>query len=310
MKKRISQKGREGLVYAVIGPTSSGKSAYAVELAKKINGEIISADSRQVYKNCNFGTGKIIKKERQKIPHHLIDLVSPKTIFSVADYQKRGLKILEDIFARGKTPIICGGTGLYLDSLILKSSFPEIPPNKILRQKLERYSAEELFAILEKKDSRRAKNIDRHNKRRLVRALEIVETLGQVPPRENLTIRYPTKIIYLNPKDEILKKRIAERLNERLKKGLIAETKKLKSFGLSYRRLSEIGLEYHAVALYLQHKISKNEMIEKILKDSWQYVRRQRVWFKKYFKNFKFTAGAEGIGPSTAVLETAVLPLN
>jgi len=168
-------------VLIILGPTASGKSDLAVQLAKKFKGEVISADSRQVYKGLDIGTGKITKKEMRGVPHHLLDVANPKKYFSVSDYKKLALLSLRYIETKKKLPIICGGTGFYIDALIGKINLPEVPPNKALRKKLEKLSAEKLYKMLLKKDSRRAKEIDPRNKVRVIRALEIVETLGKVP---------------------------------------------------------------------------------------------------------------------------------
>ncbi|MEK7634419.1 MAG: tRNA (adenosine(37)-N6)-dimethylallyltransferase MiaA, partial [Patescibacteria group bacterium] len=160
-------------IIVILGPTSSGKSKLAIKIAKKYDGEIISADSRQVYKKLNIGSGKITKKEMEGIPHYLLDVTSPKRTFTVNQYQKLAKKALKKIIKKGKLPIICGGTGLYIDTLIYDYQLPQVPPQPKLRKQLEKKSTEELFGQLQKLDSRRAQNIDKHNRRRLIRALEI-----------------------------------------------------------------------------------------------------------------------------------------
>jgi len=166
----------------ILGQTSTGKSDFAVEIAKQINGEIISADSRQVYKGMDLGTGKITKKEMQNIPHHLLDVYPPKKIFTASDFKQKAEKIIKGIIKQGKVPIICGGTGFYIDTLINNSNMHEVPPNKILRQELSKKTTLELFEMLKKLDSKRAENIDSKNKVRLIRAIEITKALGKVPP--------------------------------------------------------------------------------------------------------------------------------
>ena len=169
-------------ILVIVGPTAGGKSALAVRLAKKLNGEIISADSRQVYKGLNIGTGKITKKEMRGVPHHLLDIINPKKRFSAADFVRLGRKVIADIWARGRTPIICGGTGFYIDALLGKVPFPNVPPNTALRKRLAGKTAPELFTILKKWNSAWAKKIEnnyseRHNPRRLIRAIEIAKSL-------------------------------------------------------------------------------------------------------------------------------------
>src|SRR5665811_1578979 len=160
-------------VIVILGQTATGKSALAIKLAKKISGEIISADSRQVYKYLDIGTGKITKKEMQGVLHHLLDVVHPKKKFTVTEYQKKAIYAMAEIVNRGNTPIICGGTGFYIDAITKGIIFPEVPPNLKLRKILEKKTLVELLKILQKLDRRRAKNIDIKNKVRLIRAIEI-----------------------------------------------------------------------------------------------------------------------------------------
>jgi tRNA dimethylallyltransferase len=277
-------------VLVILGPTATGKSGMAVSLARKFSGEIISADSRQVYSRLNLGTGKITKGEMRGVPHYLLDAVDPKKQFSVADYKILANKALKKILTKGKLPIIVGGTGFYIDSLIFNTNLPEVPPNKSLRKRLEKKTAQELFMILKKKDPRRAKTIDQKNKVRLIRALEIVSALGHVPK----VIKEPpfqALFIGLNLPDKILRNKIHKRLSQRIKKGMITEVRKLHNSGVSWQRLENLGLEYKWVALYLQNKITKGEMLTKLESAIWQYSRRQMTWFRKNKKIEWFDAG-------------------
>ena len=268
-------------IIVILGPTASGKSALAVKLAKKINGEIISADSRQVYKLLNIGAGKITKKEMGVVPHHCLDIVSPKKIFTVVDFKKCADKAIEKIFGKNKTPIIVGGTGLYIQAVVDNVVLPEVKPNWKLRKELENKTTEEMFKALEKLDPERAKNIDAKNPRRLIRAIEIAKTIGKVP---NLDIECPSwgaMQIGIKLPDKILKKNIEKRIKKMLKGGLVAETKKLRQSGLSWKRIYELGFEYKYPALFLQNKISKEEMLDRMLVENWQYTKRQMTWFKR-----------------------------
>lgn len=268
-------------IIVILGATASGKSALAVKIAKKIDGEIISADSRQVYKGLNIGTGKITKKEMSDIPHHCIDIVSPKKIFTVSDFKKRAEEAIEKIFAKSKTPIIVGGTGLYIQTIVDNIVFPEVKPNWKLRRKLEKKTTEEMFAMLKKLDPRRAKNIDPKNPRRLIRAIEIAKTLGPVP---NLGVQLPSweaLQIGIKLSNDELKENINKRLIYRLKKGMVAEAKRLHSQGLSWKRMDELGLEYRYLEKFLKEEISKTEMTEKLKSEIWKYARRQMTWFRK-----------------------------
>ncbi len=175
-------------IIVIPGPTASGKSNLAVKLAKKFNGEIISADSRQVYKGLDIGSGKITKKEMRGVPHYLLDVASPKRTFTVSQYQKLAKKALEKILAKNKLPIVCGGTGFYIDALIYNYNLPAIPPQPKLRKQLEQKSTEELFEQLKKIDLKRAENIDKNNRRRIIRALEIIfVTKRPVPVLNTIT---------------------------------------------------------------------------------------------------------------------------
>jgi len=278
----------------ILGPTASGKSELAIKLAKKLapyrnevsgagfNGEIISADSRQVYKGMDIGTGKITKKEMKGIPHYLLDIASPKRRFTVVQYRKLALEAINKIFKRGKIPILCGGTGFYIQAEVDGIVIPEVPPDWKLRKKLEKKSVGDLYQILKKLDPKRAKTIERKNPRRLIRAIEIVrKTKKPVPSLKLQPLPYPILIIGIKKEKEELKKLIKKRLLKRFKKGMIAEVKKLKESGLSWKRLEEFGLEYRYIAKYLQGKINYNEMIENIQKESEQFAKRQMAWFKR-----------------------------
>ncbi len=279
--------------YVIVGPTASGKSAFAIQLAKKVNGEIISADSRQVYRGMDIGTGKVTKKEMVGIPHHLLSVADPKRQYSVERYQRDARKALSDILARGKTPIICGGTGFYIDALVDGTILPSVPPNSTLRKKLEAMSTEKLFALLKKRDPSRAQTIDAKNPRRLIRALEIAEALGKVPTQKSAPL--PTihfEWIGIDLPDEELKKKIHQRLLSRMRSGMLAEVKKLRRRDLSWRRMEDLGLEYRWLARYLRHTISREEMLTKLEMDIWHYAKRQRTWFKrnkkiKWVRQFK-----------------------
>jgi tRNA dimethylallyltransferase len=270
-------------IIVVCGPTATGKSDYAVTLAKERNGEIISADSRQVYKGMDIGSGKITAKEMCGIPHHLLDVASPKRTFTVAQYKKLADKTIKNILKRGKTPIIVGGTGFYIDAVVFDQQLPEVPPNKTLRAQLEKISLTELEEKLQQLDADRFETIDAKNSVRLIRAIEIATALGSVPKTEKKT-RYEIEWIYLDFPDDVLKERIHDRLTKRMKQGMIKEVEILRAEGVSWKRLESLGLEYRYVALYLQGKLSKTDMLTQLEAGIWQYVKRQRTWFKKYAK--------------------------
>ncbi len=268
-------------ILIILGPTATGKSDVAVQIAKKFNSEIISADSRQVYKGMNLGSGKITESEMREISHHLLDVANPKTIFSVSKYKQLAEKAIQKITAKNKLPIIVGGTGFYIDSIAKNIQLPEVKPNKKLRKGLEKKSAEVLFKMLKKLFPPRAKNIDKHNKVRLIRAIEIAKALGNIPKIKKLPNKYNFIFIGLDLPDAILKKRIALRLEKRLKLGMVREVQKLRQQGISWKRLESFGLEYRNVALFLQKKITRRQMIKNLQKEIWHFVKRQRTWFKR-----------------------------
>lgn len=266
----------------IVGPTATGKSDLAVKLAKKFDGHVVSADSRQVYKGMNIGSGKITKKEMRGIPHYLLDVASPRSQFSVARYKKLANEAIKKIQAENKVPILCGGTGLYIQSVVDGIVIPEVKPDWKLRQKLSQKTPQQLFAILKKIDPRRAKTIERSNPRRLVRAIEIVQKTGQaVPELKKQPLPYPFLMIGIKMSQEEIVKHISKRLTRRLRAGMVAEVSRLKNSGLSWKKLENFGLEYKFIALYLQKKITKAALIKRIQKESEHYAKRQMTWFAR-----------------------------
>ncbi|RJQ24019.1 tRNA (adenosine(37)-N6)-dimethylallyltransferase MiaA [Candidatus Parcubacteria bacterium] len=276
---------KEPRIFVIVGPTASGKSDCAVLIAKKVNGEIISADSRQVYKGMNLGTGKITKKEMAGIPHHLLDTTNPWNEFSVSRYKRLGRKIIIEIIQRGKTPIVCGGTGHYIEALVDGLIIPEVRPDKQLRKVLQNKTPQELFKQLQKLDPERASTIDMHNPRRLVRAIEIATHLGRVPQKQYDPLPYKTLWIGISKEKEELEKRIHTRLLSRIKKGMIQEIQNLHDGKLgrsvSWKKLDNFGLEYRYVSRHLRGLITKEEMIHQLEKEIIDYSKRQHTWFKR-----------------------------
>ena len=267
---------------AIMGPTASGKSELGVALAKRFHGEVVSADSRQVYRGLDIGSGKITQKEMMGIPHHLLDVVSPKRTFTVVQYQRRAIKAIAAIRRRHKLPFLVGGSPFYIYSVVDGIAIPEVKPNQKLRRELEQLSVEKLLAKLKALDPARANTIEQKNKRRLVRALEIVITTGKpIPPLRKNASPLDVLMLGIRRSPEELKKRIQQRLNKRFKQGMVKEVERLHKQGVSWRRLEEFGLEYRYVAQFLQGRITKQEMIARIQKENEAFVRRQMVWFKK-----------------------------
>ena len=234
---------------------------------------MLSADSRQVYKGLNVGTGKITKKEMQGVKHHLLDVASPKKQFSADDFVKLAHShILKNV----GISIVVGGTGFYIDALTGRLNFPNVPPHKTLRKHLSKKTAKQLFAQLKKLDPRRAKTIEPENPRRLIRAIEIAKALGKNPlPRAEK--KYDVLWLGLNPKD--LKKKIHTRLKAR--EGMISEAKRLHAHGLSYKRMQELGLEYKYLALLLQKKLNREQFFIELERAINRYAKRQMRYFKR-----------------------------
>jgi tRNA dimethylallyltransferase len=275
-------------IVAIVGPTASGKSDLAVHLAKKFSGEVISADSRQVYKDLNIGTGKITKKEMRGVPHHLLDVVSPRRQFTVAQFKELAEKAIADIHKRGKTALLCGGTGFYIQAVVDSITLPNVAPDTPLRKRLEKKSAKELSAMLKGLDPRRAKAINIANPRRLIRAIEIARELGKVPGQKKQD-RYDVLQIGIAMDDLILREKIHDRLLARVRKGMIGEVRRLHEQGISWRCLDAFGLEYRYVAKFLKGEIPKGEMLSKLETAIWHYAKRQKTWFKKDMRIWWFT---------------------
>ncbi len=268
-------------IIVIVGPTASGKSDLAVEIALRFNGEVVSADSRQVYRGLDIGSGKMTKTEMRGVQHHLLDVASPMRQFSVVEYRHLALSAITDITKRGKIPILCGGTGFYIQSIINGIIIPEVPPNKELRKKLASKNAAELFAMLEKLDPRRAAEIDAKNPVRLVRAIEIAQKLGSVPPVKVEPSRFDVLQIGITIDRNTLSKKISERLVKRMKKGMLAEGRRLHTEGLSWKRMRAFGLEYRGMTDLLTKTINRAEMEKTIITESMRYAKRQMSWFKR-----------------------------
>ena len=317
-------------ILVILGPTASGKSDLAVDIARSIanyriggysGAEIVSADSRQVYRGLDIGSGKITKKEMKGVPHHLLDVADSRKQFSAERFQKLAHESIRNIAARGKLPIICGGTGFYIDAVVNGTVFPAVTVDKELRAKLADKSAEQLIIMLSKLDPARARvmaanNSARHNCRRLIRAIEVARRLGadqptiQVQKKEDwqtdqtnewpaetshtsdrllphLRDKYNPIFIGIKPGPNELRRRIHDRLIKRLHRGMLAEARRLHrpirdgGSGLSWKRMEELGLEYRYMALFLQGKIERDAMIEKLETEIWRYSKRQMTWFKR-----------------------------
>lgn len=265
-------------VIAIVGATASGKTSYAIDLAMKIDGEIVSADSRLVYKDLDIGTAKPTLEERNGIPHHLIDIVTPDKEYSAGLYVKDAKKCIKDILLRGKTPIIVGGTGLYIDTLLMNYDLPKVEPDYNLREKLK--NSDNLYEILLAKDEETAKSIDKNDKKKLIRALEIIESTGKKISRSKKTPEFNVKWVGKNFPREVLYKRINDRVDVMMDNGLLEETKTLlKKYGRINNILYTIG--YQQMVEYLDGLLTIDEAVNKLKQDTRRYAKRQLTWFRR-----------------------------
>ncbi|MDD3531028.1 MAG: tRNA (adenosine(37)-N6)-dimethylallyltransferase MiaA [Candidatus Pacebacteria bacterium] len=273
-------------ILCIIGPTASGKSSRAIEEALARDGEIISVDSRQVYRGLDIGTEKITAEEMCGVPHHLIDIRDANENYSAGDFVQDATHLIDEITARGKLPILVGGTHFYFDAL-LHGLPANTDANPALREELEKCTNEELYAQIEERDPRRAAELDPKNRRRLIRALEIIIAQGAVPPRSNLG-KYEVEWIVIDPPREELRKKIDTRLANAFERGLIDEVRRVRE-ETSDARLDELGLEYKIVGEYLSSSAKatedaarlKAELLPKLSAKLWQYARRQKAWLRK-----------------------------
>ena len=270
----------------IVGPTASGKSDLAVAVAKTCRGEIISADSRQIYQSLTIGTGKVAGTWHKgafvykNIRHHCIDFLAARRTYSAAEFQECATSAIADIIQRGKTPIMAGGTAFWINAVVLGSRLPEVAPDARLRAGLEKKSAGELYIILKKLDPRRAATVEKKNPRRLIRAIEIARALGRVP-KVRVKPSYHTLWLGLNPTKNVLAHRIHRRADAMIRAGLIAETQKLFTQKITRKRIRELGFEYQAALAYREGALTKKELHERLTRCTLRYARRQMQWWKR-----------------------------
>ena len=279
-------------ILCIAGPTASGKSSRAVEEALARGGEVISVDSRQVYRGLDIGTEKITAEEMRGVPHHLINIREPQEKYSAGDFVTDAARLIEEISARGKLPILAGGTHFYFNALL--SGLPMgVNENPALRAELEKLSTEELYARVRLSDARRAAELDPKNRRRLIRALEITASLGSVPPlfgkvelsQELGEFNFPkspydVEWIVIDPSREELRGRIDARLADALKRGLVDEVRRVRE-KVGDARLNELGLEYKIVGEFLRGERTEASLLPALSAKLWQYARRQKAWLRK-----------------------------
>lgn len=275
-------------VIVICGPTASGKTALSIELAKEINGEIVSCDSMQIYKDMDIGTAKVTQEEMQGIKHYLVDFVSPDERYSVASFKKDAKKAIKEIIAKGKTPIIVGGTGLYVDSLIYEIEYPQIEFDEEYRKQLElqaeQKGIETLYQMAKKIDPQALEKISENDQKRIIRVLEIYHSTGktktQLEAESRKPLEYDYKVFAINWNREKLYERINKRVDIMIEQGLVEEVKNIKQKYSKFPTAMQ-GLGYKEVVDYLEGLYSKEEMIDKIKMETRRYAKRQLTWFRK-----------------------------
>jgi len=276
-------------VIVIGGPTATGKTALSIELAKQVDGEIISADSMLIYKGMDIGTAKPTIEEREGIAHYMIDVIEPNQRFSVADYKKGAIKAIEEILKKGKVPIIVGGTGLYIDTLIYGIDYPDIEIDleyrKKLEERIEKEGLDKLYEEAKEIDSEAIQKISQNDQKRICRILELYQATGktktelEIESRKN-GIPYEYHMFAINMERERLYERINKRVDLMLEQGLIEEVQNIWETYQEFPTAMQ-GLGYKEVVEYLENKISKEEMIEKIKMETRRYAKRQFTWFRK-----------------------------
>ena len=287
---KTQQKAQKPVVPVIVGPTASGKTNLAIQIAKRLDGEIVSADSMQIYRRMNVGTAKPTESEKQGIPHHLMDFVEPDQAFSVADYKDRAVAAIRDITARGKTAIVAGGTGLYINALTQKWGFPGIKTDPKIREKLnDAYKTETPEAVyrrLKQIDPEAAAKIHPHNRKRVIRALEIYETTGKTKTYWESQVRkidLPFDYLLLGiqmPRD-VLYQRIDQRVDVMIEDGLVEEVRALLNDGYDPSLVSMQALGYKEIVPYLKGRSSLEEQVRILKRDTRHFAKRQLTWFRK-----------------------------
>lgn len=276
-------------IIIICGPTAVGKTKYAIEIAKAFNGEIISADSMQLYKHMSIGSAKPTPDELAQVKHYLVDEIDPREMFSAAEYQKRAKLAMETVFSKGKTPVISGGTGLYVNSLIYDMDFSKQPLSTDYRKELEKLASEKgnefVHGLLAEKDGEAAERIHPNSIRRVIRALEMIKLGDKVKPFEESFVKtkdYSYVIIGLSRNREEMYARINERVEILLKKGLVEEIRSLLDMGLTETDISMKGIGYKEIIGYIKGKYDLEFAVDLVKKNTRHYAKRQMTWFKRY----------------------------
>lgn len=270
-------------VVVIVGPTASGKSTLAIQLAQNHNGEVISCDSRQIYKDLEIFSGAVTPETSEGVKHHLVSCLPIGTAYSAEEFVRDSLPVVDDLLQAGKLPIIAGGTGFWAQALMYDSPFPKVSPDQEFRETLLDVSTKDLFARLQEQDPRRADQMDPHNRKRLVRALEIINKLGTVPRlRETLRSGYRFVLVYLQPEKSVLDERITKNVSQRVREGLFAEAKTVTQT-LDRQACEELGLGYKYIYDVLEGDLGETEFVSQMVVEEVRYAKRQKTFLKKLF---------------------------
>ncbi len=292
----------------VLGPTASGKSSLGIALAQKLQGEIVSADSRQVYRGLDIGTAKVTPAERALVPHHLLDVVDPQEVYTVSRFQRAAIQAINTILAHGKLPLLVGGSPHYIQAVVDHFEIPHIPPQLELRAQLESRPLADLLVQLEELDPQSAATIDRKNPRRVIRALEVCIVSGKPFSQQRGVANplYHSLLLGINWPREVLYRRIDRRVDERMQQGMIEEVRNLLAQGISHERLEALGLEYRFISLWLRGEFSsESEMVQRLKYAIHDFTRRQLTWFRRD-KRIVWVDGIEGDEGNDALLCSAM----
>lgn len=269
-------------IIAIVGPTASGKTSLSIQIAKKFNGEVISADSRQVYRGMDLGTGKVTQEEMSGIPHHLLDIAEPMEIYTGAEFKRDATTTINKILDQQKLPIVAGGTFFYLELLRGNMQAAPVAPDLEFRKSLDVYTNEELLEKIRLVDARRAETIDPDNRRRLERSLEIIATLGSVPAVTAVESPFEWLLLGIDIPKEQLHQNIKVRIEQRIEEGMIQEVKDLLAGGVTKKRLDDFGLEYRYILKHLEGELSLAQMTEQLEAKTRQFAKRQLTWLRRY----------------------------
>jgi tRNA dimethylallyltransferase len=278
----MTSRWRHPKLVAVVGTNASGKSNLGIQLAKSFSGEVISADSRQVYRGLDLAAGKLSAQDMQGVRHHLIDIVDFEVRFSLADFQRLAYEVIDEIIARQHQPFLVGGTGMYVRSVVQGYQLTDAAPDLALRRELEQFGDDELWQRLRAHSPEGAQIIDPRNRRRLIRAIEVVEKGHSYRLTPVNSPRYEMLELGLTWPRDVLRSRIEVRLRQRISAGMIAEAQAIIGKGVSHERLEDLGLEYRHISRYLLgHYRDQEELIEQLGSAIWRFSARQMSWFRR-----------------------------